>query len=163
MWFTLGDRPDPPGQPAIQVHGIGYKVVWDAPIDNGAPILLYSLECLVLRWYRHNKRSAAQLASNWSYALPSADETPYDWEQVYNGTDNFWIIEGLNPAHKYAFRVSALNSHGWSDLSDESTEFSPGEAAHLHQKSPINLIFIATLLPISVCFIIVMCFGYGKF
>lgn len=165
IYVILGDRPNPPGQPGIQLHRTGelhHKVVWDAPLDNGAPILLYSLECLALRWYRHNKRSAAQLATNWSYALPSADETPFDWEQVYNGTDNFWIIEGLNPAHKYAFRVSALNSYGWSDLSAESSEFDPEEAEHLHQKNPMNLIFIATLLPISICFIIVVCFGYGK-
>lgn len=76
--------------------------------------------------------------------------------------ENAWIIGGLDKQFKYAFRVSALNSYGWSDPSAESTEFDVGEAERMAQKNPMDLIFIATFLPISVCILIVICFGYGK-
>ncbi|KAH1022662.1 hypothetical protein HUJ04_012034 [Dendroctonus ponderosae] len=162
---TLGDRPSAPGTPGLQFFGSGiYKVVWEAPQDNGAPIELYSLESLALHWYR-NKRSMStpRNRSAWFANAPSVEEEPDEeaqWEEVYNGTDNSWIIGGLDKQYKYAFRVSALNSYGWSDPSAESTEFDVGEAERMSQKNPMDLIFIATFLPISVCILIVICFGY---
>ncbi|XP_066156235.1 proto-oncogene tyrosine-protein kinase ROS isoform X1 [Euwallacea fornicatus] len=159
---TLGDRPSPPSAPGIQFFSANvYKVVWEAPQDNGAPIELYSLDCLAIRFYR-NRRSAENRTA-WSYSAPSIEEETFEWEQVYNGTDNSWIITDLNSEHKYSFRVSALNSYGWSEPSQESTEFDISEAERLSQKNPMNLIFIATLLPISICIIIVICFGYVSY
>ncbi|KAL1489268.1 hypothetical protein ABEB36_014201 [Hypothenemus hampei] len=160
IFETLGDRPSRPDTPGIQFFGSNvYKVVWEAPPNNGAPIELYSLECLALRWYR-TKRNVNTNRTAWSYEAPSIEEVEFDWEQVYNGSDNSWIIQGLSEEFKYAFRVSALNSYGWSDPSPESTEFDISEAERLSQKSPRNLIFIATFLPISICVIIVLCFSY---
>ncbi|CAH1131270.1 unnamed protein product [Ceutorhynchus assimilis] len=157
---TLGDRPSPPSSPGIQFFGSNiYKVVWDAPHDNGAKIELYSLESLALKFYR-NKRSVSENRTAWFYSAPSIEEEEFEWNQVYNGSENSWIITDLRDEYKYTFRVSAMNSYGWSDPSPESTEFDIHEAERLSQKNPMNLIFIATLLPISICIIIVICFSY---
>lgn len=92
-----GDRPSAPGTPGLQFFGSGiYKVVWEAPHDNGAPIELYSLESLTLRWYR-NKRSMStpQNRSAWFANAPSVEEEPDEetqWEEVYNGTGRLRLI-----------------------------------------------------------------------
>lgn len=62
-----------------------YKVVWEAPQDNGAPIELYSLECLALKSFR-NKRSTANNRTAWFYSAPAVEEEVFEWQQVYNGT-----------------------------------------------------------------------------
>ncbi|XP_030754698.1 proto-oncogene tyrosine-protein kinase ROS-like isoform X3 [Sitophilus oryzae] len=157
---TLGDRPSPPGTPGIQLSGPNiYKVVWEASLDNGAPIELYKLECLKLITFR-NKRSTTTNRTAWFHSAPSIEEEEFTWEQVYNGTDNSWVISDLSDKYRYAFRVYALNSYGWSDPSPESTDFDITEAERLSQKNPINLIFIATFVPIIICLTIVICFSY---
>lgn len=72
-------------------------------------------------------------------------------------------MEGLDGKQKYAFRVSALNSYGWSDTSEESNEFDLNEAARMAEKqNPMKIILIATTVPISICVILVIAFCYGK-
>lgn len=78
-------------------------------------------------------------------------------------TDTSWIINGLSDKYKYVFRVSALNSYGWSDPSTESTEFDLNEAARKAEKEyPIILITLGISIPTSVCFIVVICILCGK-
>ncbi|KAJ8934365.1 hypothetical protein NQ314_013406 [Rhamnusium bicolor] len=168
IFETLGDRPSPPGIPIIQyVKPNVYKVWWEASKDNGAPIELYKLEGKILITYR-NKRSTNRTLP-WFNTSPSIEIEDPGWETFYNGTDTSWIISGLNEKHKYAFRVSALNSYGWSDSSEESNEFDLNEAARIAEKqNPMNLILIATGVPISICFLViaascyVICSGKGK-
>ncbi|XP_076250339.1 receptor protein-tyrosine kinase sevenless isoform X2 [Rhynchophorus ferrugineus] len=157
---TLGDRPSPPGIPGIQFFGPSiYKVVWEASQNNGAPIELYKLECLKLKTFR-NKRSTNNNRTAFFYSAPSVEEEEFTWDQVYNGTDNSWVINGLSDKYKYAFRVSALNSYGWSDPSAESTEFDISEAERISQKNPMNLIFMAILIPITLGLLIISCCLY---
>ncbi|XP_060523893.1 proto-oncogene tyrosine-protein kinase ROS isoform X2 [Cylas formicarius] len=158
---TLGDRPSPPGIPIIQyVKPNVYKVVWEVSQENGAPIELYMLEGLKIRIFR-DKRSTNANRTAWFYGAPSIEEESFEWESLYNGTDTAWIIDGLSDKYKYAFRVSSLNSFGWSDPSVESNEFDISEADSMLQKqSSMNLIFIATFVPISICLFVVICFAY---
>ncbi|XP_050308693.1 proto-oncogene tyrosine-protein kinase ROS isoform X2 [Anthonomus grandis grandis] len=162
---TLADRPNPPGTPGIQFFGSNmYKVVWEAPRDNGAPITLYSLESMATKTYRDKRSTGETHNSNnrsaWFYTAPSVEIETFKWDQVYNGTENSWIITNLSDQYKYSFRALALNSYGWSDPSAESAQFDYLEAERMSQKNPMNLIFIATFLPISICIIIVICFSY---
>ncbi|KAJ8921659.1 hypothetical protein NQ315_010568, partial [Exocentrus adspersus] len=147
---TFGDRPSPPGIPIIQyVKPNVYRVWWEASRDNGAPIELYKLEGKILISYR-NKRSTNRTRP-WFNTSPSIELQDPEWEMLYNGTDSSWIIDGLDEQHKYAFRVSALNSYGWSDTSEESNEFDLNEAARMAEKqNPMKLILIATMVPISL-------------
>ncbi|KAJ8952660.1 hypothetical protein NQ318_020975, partial [Aromia moschata] len=160
---TLGDRPTRPGMPIIQyVKPNMYKVWWEASKDNGAPIELYKLEAKVLLVYR-NKRSTNRTVP-WFNSSPSVEMEEPEWETVYNGTDTSWIISGLNDKQKYAFRVSAFNTHGWSDNSEESNEFDLDEAARLAEKpNPMKLIIIATTVPISICLFVILAFSYCEY
>lgn len=72
--------------------------------------------------------------------------------------DTSWIISGLDDKYKYAFRVSAYNSYGWSNPSEESVEFDVSEAAQLAAKQdPTNLVIIAICVPVVVCFFLIIC------
>ncbi|CAG9822767.1 unnamed protein product [Phaedon cochleariae] len=157
---TLGDNPSPPGIPIIQyVKPNIYKVIWEASKDNGAPIEMYKLEGKILRFYR-NKRSTNRTVPFYNTAPSIELEDPDKWETFYNGTNTSWIINGLDEKQKYAFRVSALNSYGWSNTSEESNEFDPMAARVAEKQSPMKLILIATLVPISICAIFVLIFVY---
>ncbi|CAG9858272.1 unnamed protein product [Phyllotreta striolata] len=166
---TLGDRPSPPGIPIIQyVNPNTYKVLWEASKDNGAPITIYKLEGKTLRFYR-NKRSTSNRTAYFNTAPSIELEETEQWVTYYNGTNTSWIINGLNEKQKYAFRVSALNSYGWSNFSEESNEFDLTEAARMAEKqNPTNLIVMAITIPIAICvalvlfLIIIVYFGKDK-
>ncbi|XP_057670694.1 proto-oncogene tyrosine-protein kinase ROS isoform X2 [Diorhabda carinulata] len=158
---TLGDRPSPPGIPIIQyVKPNIYKVLWEASKDNGAPIEMYKLEGKILRFYR-TKRNTNRTTPFFNTSPSIELEDPEQWITYYNGTNTSWIIDGLNEKYKYAFRVSSLNSYGWSNVSEESNEFDLTEAARMAEKqSPMKLILIATLVPLSICVFFILVFVY---
>ncbi|CAH0553544.1 unnamed protein product [Brassicogethes aeneus] len=155
---TLGDRPSPPGIPIIQYAKPNvYKVLWEAAKDNGAPIEIYMLEGMKIKTYRDKRSTTNTNRSAWFYTAPSIEEEERQWESLYNGTNTSWIIKGLSDKFKYSFRVSALNSYGWSNPSKESMEFDFTEAARWAEKqNPESLILIAIGIP----FIIVMCYVF---
>ncbi|XP_017769031.1 PREDICTED: proto-oncogene tyrosine-protein kinase ROS isoform X2 [Nicrophorus vespilloides] len=145
IFDTLGDRPSAPGIPVIQQVKEVYQVWWEASKENGAPIDLYMLEALKIPGYR-SKRSTNKTA--W---FTSEDVPEFDWEPLYNGTDTFWKIVGLSESYRYAFRVSASNLYGWSELSEESTHFDPLASAQLAIRQDFTYVIIA------VCaFVVVM-------
>ncbi|KAK4881780.1 hypothetical protein RN001_005099 [Aquatica leii] len=153
---TLGDRPSPPGMPIIQhIKADVYQVWWESSKDNGAPIEMYLLEGLKIPNYR-SKRSATSRPP-WFHNAPSIDEHEDNWIPLYNGTDTFWIITGLQDDYRYAFRVSALNAYGWSNASEESTEFDLNVAAQLADKQDPLSLFIIAGIPVFICIVIVFC------
>lgn len=88
---TLGDRPSPPGMPAIHPINDVYQVRWEPSRDNGAPIDVYYLEGLKYPYYR-NKRSTTGNRTAWSHLAPSVEEPDYDWEALYNGTGKIFLL-----------------------------------------------------------------------
>ena len=42
---------------------------------------------------------------------------------VYNGSDTEWTVTELTLEESYLFKVKASNKIGWSEYSDNSTEF----------------------------------------
>nr|ALV82505.1 sev [Leptinotarsa decemlineata] len=159
---TLGsDVPSPPGMPLIQyITPNIYKVIWEASRDNGAPVEMYKLEGKILRFYR-TKRSTNRTVPFYNTSPSVELEDPDEWRVFYNGTTS-WIISGLDEKHKYAFRVSAYNSYGWSNTSEESNEFDPMAARMAEKQNPMKLILIATLVPISICVIFILVFVFRK-
>ncbi|KAF5278624.1 hypothetical protein FQA39_LY00666 [Lamprigera yunnana] len=152
---TLGDKPSSPGIPIIQhIKADVYQVWWEPSKDNGAFIEMYLLEGLKIPNYR-TKRSATRPA--WFHNAPSIDEHEDNWIPLYNGTDAFWIITGLQDDYRYAFRVSALNAYGWSNTSEESSEFDLNVAAQLAEKQDPLSLFIIAGIPVVICVIIVLC------
>ncbi|XP_074032211.1 receptor protein-tyrosine kinase sevenless isoform X2 [Leptinotarsa decemlineata] len=157
---TLGDVPSPPGMPLIQyITPNIYKVIWEASRDNGAPVEMYKLEGKILRFYR-TKRSTNRTVPFYNTSPSVELEDPDEWRVFYNGTNTSWIISGLDEKHKYAFRVSAYNSYGWSNTSEESNEFDPMAARMAEKQNPMKLILIATLVPISICVIFILVFVF---
>lgn len=70
--------------------------------------------------------------------------------------DSFWVINALEDQYKYVFRASALNEYGWSNTSEESSEFDLNIAAQIAEKQdPISLIVIAGL-PLMICLVIII-------
>ncbi|XP_031333150.1 proto-oncogene tyrosine-protein kinase ROS isoform X2 [Photinus pyralis] len=152
---TLGDRPSPPGVPIIQhIKADVYQVWWEPSKENGAAIEMYLLEGLRIPNYR-NKRSANRPA--WFHNAPSVDEHEDNWIPLYNGTDTFWIITGLKDDYRYAFRASALNTYGWSNTSEESSEFDLNVAAQLAEKQDPVSLFIIAGIPVAICVVLVIC------
>lgn len=73
--------------------------------------------------------------------------------------DTSWIISGLLENYKYSFRVSALNAYGWSDPSEESTQFDLNTAAQLAEKeNNLNSILIAIFIPTALMCIVAIIF-----
>ncbi|KAG5883190.1 hypothetical protein JTB14_018205 [Gonioctena quinquepunctata] len=157
---TLGDIPSPPGMPLIQyVKPNIYNVIWEASKENGAPIEMYKLEGKILRYYRTKRttnRTVPFYNTSPSIELDDLDE----WRVFYNGTNTSWIINGLDEKYKYAFRVSAQNSYGWSNTSEESSGFDLMTARMAEKQNPMKLILIATLIPISICALFILVFVY---
>lgn len=147
---------------------------------------MYKLEGKILRVYR-NKRSTNRTAPYFNTAPSIELDDVEQWTTYYNGTSKFiqpsilrwapicnvtcffvfffldtsWIINGLNEKNKYAFRVSALNSYGWSNVSEESNEFDLTRMAD--KQSPMKLILIATLVPVSICLFFMTIFIYCEY
>lgn len=163
LFSNIGDRPSPPGVPVIQhVKGDVYQISWEASKDNGAPIVMYNLEGVGFSNYRA-KRNTNRTA--WFNTSPYVEEKEYEWISYYNGTDTYWIISGLSDKLRYAFRVSALNEIGWSDPSEESSEFDISAAAMLAEKNEQFGVILGIAIPILVVFvvIVVICFICCKF
>ncbi|GJQ85805.1 sev [Trypoxylus dichotomus] len=154
---TSGDRPTAPGKPEIRIINRNESKIWWQPSkDNGAPIELYKLEGMKLRNYRE-KRSTNRSA--WYHTAPSIEEQTWEWEEFYNGTETYWIINGLDVDYRYSFRALAYNEYGWSDASEE-TEFDPTTAASLAEKTdPLTMMTVAIGVPLLILLFLLMCLG----
>lgn len=86
------------------------------------------------------------------------EEKEFEWISYYNGTDTYWIVSGLSDKLRYAFRVSALNKYGWSDPSEESSEFDITAAAMIADSANQISIIVATLIPAIFVLIVVVIF-----
>ncbi|CAG0903736.1 unnamed protein product, partial [Cyprideis torosa] len=98
VFETLPDRPETVGFPkVVNLRAEVFQVTWAPAINNGE----------FVDWYLLDKQISGES----------------DWETVYNGTDNFWVIRGLDPDIVYS-SVSAHNALGLSDPSKPSRPFS---------------------------------------
>uniref|UniRef100_A0A182FIV3 Fibronectin type-III domain-containing protein n=1 Tax=Anopheles albimanus TaxID=7167 RepID=A0A182FIV3_ANOAL len=166
---TLADRPTAPGRPVItQLRSDVYKVSWEQAKDNGAPLEAYGLEALVHLPNRAIRSLAGpqadQTGSDTEHAAEDGDpvaagnETTVwttttttvmpemaGWNQVYNGTDTYWIISDRLIVHTNLFRVRARNSFGWGPYSNESL---PLEEPLYSNRSIVLLSFVCVLVAI---------------
>lgn len=157
VFETLGDRPSPPGIPRIQhVKNDVYKVWWEPSKDNGAPIIMYNLETLKTPNYRA-KRNANRTA--WFATGPFVDDDEeFIWESIYNGTDSFWMFSDFQNDYRYSFRVSAVNSYGWSNFSEESVQFDMAVAAQMAKKNDFSQVVIAISVTFGILiFLLIAC------
>lgn len=73
-------------------------------------------------------------------------------------------MSGLSDKYKYSFRVSALNSYGWSDPSEESMEFDIHAASQIAEKQdPTSLILVAICVPVVFFVLFIICFLCCKY
>lgn len=182
VFETLGDKPSPPGMPIIgHKKGNIYQVSWEAAKDNGAPIELYNLEANGYRSYRTKRNTNNRTA--FFYGAPSIEEEEDDeWISFYNGSgknpafcqkstnyfcclETYWIISALNPDYRYVFRVSALNSYGWSNFSDMSMEFNLIAAATIAERHEQFGLIIGVAVPFLMIILVFVtfCLVYCKY
>lgn len=88
-------------------------------------------------------------------AIPLEVEEPMipdtEWRVQYNGTDSYWIIEGLQPID-YAFRCRARNSYGWSAYSAISD---PTSGLYVTSERQ-NYLMAAICVPIAATILIIV-------
>ncbi|XP_049539733.1 protein sevenless isoform X3 [Anopheles darlingi] len=163
---TLADRPSAPGRPVItQLRPDVYKVSWEQANNNGAPLEAYGLEALVHlpnRPIRSLNGGAQEQAADsehvrdepgnetlWTTVrtVPVSVPETSGWNQVYNGTDTYWIISDRLIVHTNLFRVRARNSFGWGPYSNESL---PLEEPLYSSRSIVLLAFVCILVTIVV-------------
>ena len=92
--FTL-DVPSPPDQPTIpQILATSVLVQWKPPFDGNSPIISYYLQ------YRK-----------------SGDQ---EWRVFSIDSKTITVVEDLEPATSYTFRVAATNELGSSEMGEET-------------------------------------------
>ncbi|XP_066980698.1 proto-oncogene tyrosine-protein kinase ROS isoform X4 [Macrobrachium rosenbergii] len=109
---TLGEIPGKPGQVMRQqvggsVSGGGLRVWWKKAPENGAPLIAYTLQAAPYN---------AEQSDNLTYVT------------VYNGSNNYWLISGLDGASSYIFRARAINELGpgpWGETNVIETIIGP--------------------------------------
>ncbi|XP_062538058.1 proto-oncogene tyrosine-protein kinase ROS isoform X3 [Armigeres subalbatus] len=171
VYETDADHPSAPGRPLVtQLRQDVYKVSWEPAKDNGAVILEYALEVLVRssRLTNRVERSVEQFDDGGSEEMNNTiplhmDVIPTDsqeymterWVQVYNGTDNYWIIPDKLTFHENKFRVRARNSCGFGPFSGESDPIS--EPLLSNQTKSYLMIGGVSLTIIVIIFILLIC------
>uniref|UniRef100_A0A1B0DB76 Fibronectin type-III domain-containing protein n=1 Tax=Phlebotomus papatasi TaxID=29031 RepID=A0A1B0DB76_PHLPP len=173
---TLGDKPTAPGKPLVKhLSGDVYKVSWEPPKDNGAPIEEYSLEALQtkplsnrvrrsptlevnsedvekisLHRIINNNMTLSESNSDWSVDPPVDDQ----WKIYYNGTELYWIPQELTPIHAYSFRVRARNAYGWGPYSSTSEPISEPYVDAPNKSSMIIIIVISMSFVLLIAFVV---------
>lgn len=117
----------------------------------------------------------AHLDSHENYSITQSsepyideDEVEYEWKDIYNGSENYWLVTDLTPHRKYWFRVAALNSYGLGPYSEISNAFEVGVQAAgdqlIYQSQQLTM-FAAIIVPIVVvvCLISSCCLLCGKY
>ncbi len=133
-----------------------FQVGWSPSRENGAPVLEYSLEAQQIRVSNRVARSADDIEksdSSTTSVTNFVEEPPVpdsEWRVYYNGTDNYWIVEGLQ-AVDYAFRCRSRNSYGWSNYSTISAIQGPYMSPERQ-----NYIMAAICVPIAATIIIIL-------
>ncbi|XP_045603691.1 proto-oncogene tyrosine-protein kinase ROS isoform X2 [Procambarus clarkii] len=136
---TLGEIPGKPGQVMRQQVGgmsVGssLRLWWSEAKPNGAPVIAYTLQAALY--------NADDLDDNITYAT------------VYNGSDNYWLITGLEAQSSYIFRARAINKLGagpWGEKNVIDTVVGPtmltqtGLPTILASTIPTSLIFFGVL------------------
>ncbi|KAK8754621.1 hypothetical protein OTU49_016899, partial [Cherax quadricarinatus] len=110
---TLAEIPGEPGQVMRQqvggvLPGGGLRLWWSEAKPNGAPVIAYTLQASL---YNSN-----DFDNNITYAT------------IYNGSDNYWLIKGLEAESSYIFRVRAINELGagpWGEVNVIDTVVGP--------------------------------------
>ncbi len=108
-----------------------YKVSWDQVKANDgldSPVYYALYETLYeegpydtsLEESTEDLNSSEQQNSIQNLALRSADSR---WNLVYNGTDTYWVITGLESGKQHLFRLAASNSIGRSNYTSTKTPF----------------------------------------
>lgn len=102
LFIPFSGRPAPPGKPEVvpspsDEEPDAVTLRWKPPVhDGGAPLIGYQVEC--------NRLGAA----GWLRTSPPVVERPE------------LLLTGLEPPHRYQFRVAALNAAGPSDYGELS-------------------------------------------
>ncbi|XP_042220290.1 proto-oncogene tyrosine-protein kinase ROS-like isoform X2 [Homarus americanus] len=143
---TLGEIPGKPGPVMRQNLGgsspsRGLKVWWDEAESNGAPIIAYTLQAAPY--------ISEDLKDNVTFAT------------VYNGSENQWLIRGLEGSSSYIFRARAINELGTGPWGEENIiETLVGPTMMTQTGLPTIL---ASTIPTSLAFfgVLFVCLYYG--
>ncbi|XP_071513555.1 proto-oncogene tyrosine-protein kinase ROS isoform X2 [Panulirus ornatus] len=136
---TLGEIPGQPGQVMRQQvgglsMGSGLRLWWSEAKPNGAPVTAYTLQ-----------------AAPYNSDDPNRNIT---YINVYSGSENYWLIRGLEDASSYIFRARAINELGagpWGEENVIDTVVGPrmltqtGLPTILASTIPTSLIFFGVL------------------
>ena len=113
--------PDAPEAPTLTAGVAQLAVTWDAPADNGADITGY--------YVIYRRGSTEECIKNW---IETRGEWPDEWPRWWCGSPHQWYevphdgtgtsatVTGLDHRYWYTVIVTASNSVGWSDWSEES-------------------------------------------
>ncbi len=113
---TDTDKPEPPGIPRLVRDGVtSLRVEWDAPRDNGSPLICYELQY---------KMSTFQgIWRTWLDDIPAKTDV------------TTMTVKDLMPRTKFRFRVRAKNKIGWSPYGNGAV-FSTLDAGQIALISP---------------------------
>ena len=115
------EAPDAPDAPTLTAGVAQLAVTWDAPADNGAAITGYHVI--------YRRGSTEECIKNWIETRGDWPEewprwwcgSPHQWYEVpHDGTGTSATVTGLDHRYWYTVIVTASNSVGWSDWSEES-------------------------------------------
>jgi proto-oncogene tyrosine-protein kinase ROS len=140
IFKTLGDAPEIPEKPKIDDIGIEqhvYKVWWDSVNGNGAQTIFYNLMHKVIL------KSDEDIDGN-------------EWITVYNGSDTYWLIEGLSMDKEYVFKIGAMSEFGSSNYSEESEPFYYPNRGMLIDSTEADLITISSGILGAILFVFVL-------
>ncbi|KAH9520631.1 hypothetical protein DERF_004331, partial [Dermatophagoides farinae] len=152
-----------------------YKMIWKSVRSNSNSPVYYQL----YRWqissqdnnnlidHRINSSLQNQIVTN----QPQQQQQQHSWTLVYNGTDNYWIISGLQTGQQYHFRLYASNQLGvnqreWAqtirpfwlgqpaDIDGDINSLITYQTSFGHGESHLFIIMFAIFCAIAVCLVI---------
>lgn len=125
-----------------------------------------SLQYMIESEALHFDNLSSSNGSSTQFPILSSTSTPKvpDWQTVYNGSQNQWIIKDLPSQAQYEFRVRAITEYGVSNFSEVGNEFFlPEPGAYLEPVSePTGLILIAVLSAsafVVISLFVALCLG----
>lgn len=175
---TLADVPDVPAMHQISEISNGnderthiYKVSWDGVKANSkdSPVYYALYESLYEEGpYDTSLEESTDANSEnsiHSSALRSDADTSKKWNLVYNGTDTYWVITGLESGKQHLFRLAASNTIGRSNFTSNKTPFLfPFQYDDDITESNANmLIFIISICSAFVILLIIIALISRKF
>ncbi|KAK8385153.1 hypothetical protein O3P69_012149 [Scylla paramamosain] len=150
-YSTLSEIPGAPGQVMRQVGrlplGSGLKVWWKQAKANGAPIIAYTLQAAP---YHPNQPPTAD------HTIGGLNTT---FTTVYNGSDNEWMIQGLDDTSSYIFRVRAVNRLGQGEWGEENIISTVAGPTMLNRTHLPTILY--STIPTIAALVLMLCLSGG--